>query len=205
MPAPITRSGVVVRMAEEVVLFKSLFKGNKWTWIFGWMFHFDLLLVTLRHLRYFQEPVWWWVNVIQPFGMYAGYAMVIGLLGLLARRIFVARVKYISAPSDYLMLVLILAIGITGLAMKFISHTDIVAVKEFMLGLMYLDIQPMPTDGLFIAHLSLVILLMLVFPFSKLLHAPGVFFSPSRNQVDNSREKRHVADWALKLDETRKS
>ena len=205
MPAPITRSGVVVRMAEEVVLFKSLFKGNKWTGIFGWMFHFALLLVTLRHLRYFQEPVWWWVNVIQPFGMYAGYAMVIGLLGLLARRIFVARVKYISAPSDYLMLVLILAIGITGLAMKFISHTDIVAVKEFMLGLMYLDIQPMPTDVLFIAHLSLVILLMLVFPFSKLLHAPGVFFSPTRNQVDNSREKRPVADWALKFDETRKS
>ena len=205
MPAPITRSGVVVRMAEEVVLFKSLFKGNKWTWIFGWMFHFALLLVTLRHLRYFQEPVWWWVNVIQPFGKYAGYAMVIGLLGLLARRIFVARVKYISAASDYLMLVLILAIGITGLAMKFISHTDIVAVKEFMLGLMYLDIQPMPTDGLFIAHLSLVILLMLVFPFSKLLHAPGLFFSPTRNQVDNPREKRHVADWALKFDETRKS
>ena len=74
-----------------------------------------------------------------------------------------------------------------------------------MLGLMYLDIQPMPTDVLFIAHLSLVILLMLVFPFSKLLHAPGVFFSPTRNQVDNSREKRHVADWALKFDETRKS
>lgn len=131
--------------------------------------------------------------------------MVIGLLGLLARRIFVARVKYISAPSDYLMLVLILAIGLTGLAMKFITHTDIIAVKEFMLGLMYLDIQPMPTDVLFIAHLSLVISLMLVFPFSKLLHAPGLFFSPSRNQVDNPREKRHVADWAVKFDATRKS
>ena len=131
--------------------------------------------------------------------------MVIGLLGLLARRIFVARVKYISAPSDYLMLVLILAIGLTGLAMKFITHTDIIAVKEFMLGLMYLDIQPMPTDGLFIAHLSLVISLMLVFPFSKLLHAPGLFFSPTRNQVDNSREKRHVAGWAVKFDATRKS
>ena len=131
--------------------------------------------------------------------------MVIGLLGLLARRIFVARVKYISAPSDYLMLVLILAIGLTGLAMKFITHTDIIAVKEFMLGLMYFDIQPMPTDILFIAHLSLVISLMLVFPFSKLLHAPGVFFSPTRNQVDNPREQRHVADWAVELDATRKS
>ena len=33
---------------------------------------------------------------------------------------------------------------------------------------------------------------MLVFPFSKLLHAPGVFFSPTRNQVDNAREQRHL-------------
>jgi nitrate reductase gamma subunit len=205
MPAPITKSGVALRIAQEVVLFKSLFKSNKWIWIFGWMFHFALMLVLLRHLRYVQEPVWWWVNLIQPFGKYAGYAMVIGLLGLFTRRIVVARVRYISAPSDYLMLVLIITIGLTGLAMKYISHTDIVAVKAFMLGLLYLDVQPVPTDGLFLVHLGLVISLMLVFPFSKLLHVPGVFFSPTLNQVDNAREKRHLADWAAKLDATRKS
>jgi hypothetical protein len=44
-------------------------------------------------------------------------------------------------------------------------------------------------------------MLMVVFPFSKLLHAPGIFFSPSRNQVDNPREKRHLAGWARKLEE----
>jgi hypothetical protein len=38
---------------------------------------------------------------------------------------------------------------------------------------------------------------MIIFPFSKLLHAPGVFFSPTRNQVDNPREQRHVVDWAV--------
>jgi hypothetical protein len=27
-----------------------------------------------------------------------------------------------------------------------------------------------------------------------------VFFSPSRNQVDNPRESRHLAPWAAKLD-----
>ena len=42
-------------------------------------------------------------------------------------------------------------------------------------------------------HLALVALLMLIFPFSKLLHAPGVFFSPTRNQVDDPRERRHLA------------
>jgi len=41
---------------------------------------------------------------------------------------------------------------------------------------------------------------MFIFPVSKLLHAPGVFFSPGRNQVDNPREKRHLAPWAAALD-----
>jgi nitrate reductase gamma subunit len=44
------------------------------------------------------------------------------------------------------MLALLLAIGLTGLGMRFVAHTDIVAVKAFMLGLMRLDIQPLPTD-----------------------------------------------------------
>jgi hypothetical protein len=39
-----------------------------------------------------------------------------------------------------------------------------------------------------------------VFPISKLLHAPGLFFSPTRYQVDNPREARHVASWAAALD-----
>ncbi|MDP3123765.1 MAG: nitrate reductase, partial [Thiobacillus sp.] len=85
-PAPTTQTGVVYRMAKEVVLFESLFKANKWIWVFGWLFHFGLLLVLLRHLRYFTEPVWFWVGIIQPFGKYASIMMVVGLLGLLARR-----------------------------------------------------------------------------------------------------------------------
>ena len=103
-PAPTTRSGVAFRLFREVVLFESLFKANKWIWIFGWMFHFALLLVLLRHLRYFTEPVWWWVEMIQPFGKYAAFAMLAGLGGLLARRILVDRVRYITSPSDLLML-----------------------------------------------------------------------------------------------------
>jgi nitrate reductase gamma subunit len=200
MPAPRTTGGVVFRLWREVVLFESLFKSNKWIWVFGWMFHFGLLLVTLRHFRYFQEPVWFWVNWVQPFGLYAGFAMMFGLVGLLIRRFVVERIRYISTPSDYLMLVLLIMIGASGLVMKFVVHTDIIAVKNFMLGLMVFDWQPMPTDTPFLIHLALVIILMLIFPISKLIHAPGIFFSPTRNQVDNSREKRHLVDWAKPLD-----
>ena len=199
-PAPTTRSGVVVRMAEEVLLFRSLFRSNKWIWLFGFAFHVALAVVLARHLRYFTEPVWLPVQLIQPFGIYAGLAMVGALAMLWLRRFAVSRVRYISAPSDHLWLLLLILIGASGLAMKFVAHTDIVAVKAFFLGLLVFDWQPLPTDPLLLLHLTLVLALMIAFPFSKLLHAPGVFFSPSRNQADDPRERRHLAPWAAELE-----
>lgn len=200
-PAPVNQSGVVMRLFREVVFFESLFKSTKWTWIFSWMFHLGLLLVLLRHLRYFIDPVWLPIQLIQPFGIYAGFAMVVGLIGLMARRIFVDRVRYISSPSDYLWLVLLFVIGFSGLMMTFVVHTDVVMVKSFFRGLLTFSWGELPIDLPLLVHLSLVAVLMLLFPFSKLLHAPGIFFSPSRNQVDNPREKRHLAPWAKAMEE----
>lgn len=199
-PAPTTTGGVVLRMFREVVFFESLFKGSLWTWIFSWMFHISLLLVLLRHIRYFNEPVWGWVALLQPFGMYAGFAMVAGLAGLWCRRLFVERIRYISGRSDHLMLILLLGIGLSGLAMTFLARTDIVMLKGFTLGLMRFDINPLPIDLMLLIHLLLVALLILLLPFSKLLHIPGVFFSPTRNQADDPRERRHLAPWAAELD-----
>jgi nitrate reductase gamma subunit len=200
-PAPTTQAGVVFRVTREVVFFESLFRGNKWIWIFGWTFHFGLFLVTLRHLRYFIEPVPVPIEFIQPFGVYGGMAMVVGLAGLWFRRLFVDRVKYITSPSDHLILALLIAIGLSGLMMRFVAHTDIMRVKEFFQGLYVFQINPLPSDPLLLLHLLLVAGLMIIFPYSKLLHAPGLFFSPSRNQVDNPREKRHVAPWARRLEQ----
>jgi [DsrC]-trisulfide reductase subunit M len=198
-PAPATRGGVVLRMALEVTLFRSLFRSNKWIWLFGWLFHVALLLVLLRHLRYFTEPVWSWVALIQPFGLYAAFALLAGLAGLWARRFLVDRVRYISSPSDHLMLALLVAIAASGLGMKYLAHTDIVALKAFCLGLIALDWRPLPADPVLLVHLALVATLMIVFPVSKLLHAPGVFFSPSFNQVDDAREHRHAAGWSARI------
>ena len=115
-PAPKTTGGVVLRLAKEVIFFASLFRSNKWTWLFGWMFHIGLALAFIRHLRYVIDPdgmlgfMWPLISleIVQSFGKYAGFGMLFGLTGLLGRRIFVDRVRYISSPSDYLMLLLIL-------------------------------------------------------------------------------------------------
>lgn len=209
-PAPTTRSGAALRVAREVLVFESLFKSQKWLWIFAILFHFGLLLVTIRHLRYFLPngflgPVWDLIVLAQPFGIYAGFAMAAGLAMLLLRRIVLQRVRYITGPSDILMLLLLLAIGGSGLMMKFVAHTDVVQVKAFFMGLITFNWQPLPTDTPLMIHLSLVLVLMFIFPFSKLLHVPGVFFSPTRNQADDPRENRHVAPWASKYDDMREA
>jgi nitrate reductase gamma subunit len=136
--------------------------------------------------------------LIQPF-KYAAFAMIIGLAGLLARRIFVPRIRYISAPSDYLMLLMLIIIGVSGAIMTFTSnHTDVMMVKDFTSGLIVFDWTNLPTEINFLLHLFLVLVLLAIFPISKLLHVPGIFFSPTLNQVDNARKKRHISSWALK-------
>lgn len=199
-PAPTTRGGVVLRMVREVVLFESLFKANLWTWGLGWLFHASLALVTLRHLRYFTEPVWGWVVLVQPFGLYAGITLLLALCGLWMRRLLVERIRYISTPSDHLMLALLVGIAATGLLMQFVVHTDVIAAKGFMLGLMHFDMRSLPDDLILYLHLLMVAALLFVFPVSKLLHAPGIFFSPTRGQTDNPRDKRHIAAWAKQLE-----
>lgn len=202
-PAPRTRTGSLFRVAREVAFFESLFKSNKWIWIFGALFHASLLVVLLAHLRYFTQPVWSWVVLLQFAGQYAAFALIAGLGGLWARRLFNERSRYISGISDHLMLALLMGIGLSGLAMRHVAHTDIVGVKAFALGLMRFDWQPLPTDPVLLLHLGLVAALLIVLPFSKLLHIPGVFLSPAQNQMDDARERRQLANWNAALDTVR--
>ncbi len=200
-PAPLTTGGVAFRLGREAVLFESLYRANKPLWLFAIIFHLGLAVVLIRHGRYFQAEIGFLTSLVQPLAQPAGLAMVAGLALLLVRRFVSERVRYVTRPSDILMLALLLGIGITGMAMKCVVHTDIVAVKAFFTGLMGFELRPLPADPLLGLHLLLVCVLMIVFPFSKLLHAPGLFFSPTRNQTDNPREVRHLAPWAARLEE----
>lgn len=204
-PAPVTQGGVVLRMMQEVLLFKSLFRSDKLLWALGMLFHYTMLIIVLRHFRYVQDPIWSVIQFIQPFGKYAGFLFILGLLGLMGRRIFIDRIRYITAPSDIAMLLLLIMIGVSGLMMQFVNPTDIIMVKAFFTGLITFDIKPLPADVPLLIHLGLVAILMLIFPISKLLHAPGIFFSPTRNQIDNPREKRHIAPWAVQLEKQGKN
>ena len=204
-PAPLTKSGVFLRFAKEVFLFATLFKSSKWTWLFGWSFHFALILLFFRHLVYF------WPGDIpllllktEPF-KYAAFPLIFGLTGLLGRRIFVDRVRYISAPSDYLMLLLIIVIGVSGVIMTFANnHPNMFLVKNFAEGLITFKWSELPSEVIFLIHIFPVFFLITIFPISKLLHGPGIFFSPTLNQVDNARKKRHISKWAMQKEKNTK-
>ena len=200
-PSSLDKKGVFLRFFREIFLFSSLFKASKWTWLFGWTFHLALVLLFFRHLVYFwpgDVPIILYKT--EPF-KYAAYPLVFGLTGLLGRRIFVDRVRYISSPSDYLMLLALIFIALTGMFMTFgHNHPNLLMVKNFAEGLITFQWSELPGEIIFLAHIFPVFCLIAIFPISKLLHAPGIFFSPTLNQVDNARKRRHISDWASKKD-----
>jgi [DsrC]-trisulfide reductase subunit M len=194
-PAPKTLRGVTARMAGEVLIFRSLFKSDRALWFGAWAFHGALLLILMRHLRYLLYPVPDWLIALQPLGVAAGIVFLIAGAYLFLRRIVVFPVRSISLLSDYVAILLLLAIGATGMGMKFLHPVDLLAVKAFILGLVTLNPAPVPEDALFLTHFGLVLLLVAYFPFSQLVHAGGIFFSPTRNQRDDARLRRYVNPW----------
>jgi nitrate reductase gamma subunit len=219
---PATTSQVIVRMALEILVFRSLFRnlsatvhaGGKVTytpakalWAGSLLFHWCFLFVILRHFRFFFSPVptpvsWLskldgFLQIGVPGLLLTGAALLASLLYLLGRRLVSPQLRYITLAGDYFPLLLLIAIATTGLTLRHFIKDDISAIKEMMMSLV--TFAPHTADGahwLFYAHLLLVSVLFAYFPFSKLMHAGGVFLSPTRNLANNNRIRRHVNPWA---------
>ncbi len=213
--------GVIVRMALEVLFFRSLFRntraevkpgGNvvygpsKWLWATAIAFHYSFLIIFLRHLRFFTEPVPGFVKALQNLDgffeigvpvMYLTSVLLVAAVGFLfLRRVVVPQLRYISLANDFFPLFLILGIAVTGILMRHFAKTDVEGVKALAMGLLSLKpVVPATVDPLFFAHFFLVCVLFAVFPYSKLMHMAGIFMSPTRNLSNNTRMERHVNPW----------
>jgi nitrate reductase gamma subunit len=181
-PAPKTEGGAILRVLGDVTIFQNLFKADKWLWAGAWIFHAALAAVLFRHLRYFTYPVPGLVLSMEKVAIFFGCLFGAAALFLFWRRLGLPRTLYISNVPDYFALALLGLIAASGLAVSYWLHVNIVDVKAFILGLATLHPTVVPRHPLFLVHLFLVLTLMIYFPFSKLLHAGGIFFSPSRNQ-----------------------
>ena len=221
LESPYTTAGVVARMALEILLFRSLFRNtkaelrqgprlvygeNKFLWLGALAFHWSFLVIFLRHLRFFLEPIPHLVLALEkvdsffqvgaPILYVTDVIMVVALLYLLQRRLADPQVRYISLSADYFALFLILGLALSGIWMRYFTRVDIVAIKQLALGLVtFSPIVPKEVGPLFFVHLFLLSTLVAYFPFSKLMHMGGVFLSPTRNLANNNRRKRHVNPW----------
>ncbi len=218
--SPYNSLGVVVRLAMEVFFFRSLFRNtsteirgkrllyrdHKILWLAAIAFHWSFLVVILRHSRFFTEPAPFFVTLLQsldgffqigePVLYVTTVSFLVGLAYLLFRRLTIPQIRYISLPSDYFPLFLILGIGLSGALMRHFFRTDVEAVKELALGLVaFRPVVPDTVSPLFFVHLFLVSSLFAYFPLSKLMHMGGILLSPTRNLANNSRMRRHVNPW----------
>jgi len=181
-PAPKTEAGSVLRVLGDITIFPNLFKADKWLWTGAWVFHVALAVILFRHLRYFTYPVPTLILYMETVALFFGCLFGVAALFLFWRRLSLPRTLYISNLPDYFALVLLGLIAGTGLMVSYWLHVNIVDVKGFILGLMTFHPVELPRHPLFLLHLFFVLILMIYFPFSKLLHAGGIIFSPSRHQ-----------------------
>lgn len=219
--SPSSTGGLIVRMALEVLLFRSLFRnervelkraeklvygGNKYLWLGGLTLHWSLLIILFRHSRLLIEPVPSVVLFVQeldgifqlamPTLYITDFIILIALTYLFFRRVIYPQMRYISLPSDYFAVLLLLGVALSGILMRLFYKVDIVGVKELAIGV--LTLHPTIPEGVglpFYIHLFLASTLLAYFPFSKLMHAAGVFLSPTRNLKNNSRRRRHTNPW----------
>jgi nitrate reductase gamma subunit len=220
LESPSSRLGVFGRMLLEILFFRSLlrndraeltggnltYSGNRWLWLGGLVFHWSLLVILLRHLRFFLDPVPGFVTALQgldgifqwglPPLLITDKLVLVALVYLVVRRFTIPQVRSISLPSDYFALFLIMAVVVSGVLMRYMFKIDLAEAKRFAID--FLRLSPAGSYGLgtiFYIHLVLVSILLAYFPFSKLMHAGGVFMSPTRNMRNDSRMKRHVNPW----------
>jgi nitrate reductase gamma subunit len=221
LESPSGTAGVVARMALEILLFRSLFRNtkaelrqgprltygeSKFLWLGALAFHWSFLIIFLRHLRFFMEPVPRLVLALEKVDsffqvgapvLYVTDVIIVGaLLYLLQRRLLDPQVRYISLLADYFALFLILGLAVSGILMRYFTRVDIVAIKQLAIGLVtFSPVVPKEVGPLVFVHLFLLGTLAAYFPFSKLMHMGGVFLSPTRNLANNNRMKRHMNPW----------
>ena len=217
---PATTMQVVGRMLLEVLIFRSLFRNlktemhggkvvygsEKLLWLAGLAFHWSFFFIFVRHYRFFVQDVPSVIKMMEGADsffqigaplFYMTDAVILGAVTfLLIRRIYLPQIRYISLAADFFPLFLILGIAISGILMRYFFKTHIVAVKQLAMGIVSLSpVIPEGIGSIFYVHLFLICVLLMYFPFSKLMHMGGVFLSPTRNMANDSRIVRHINPW----------
>ncbi len=180
LPQPSMTKQACGLTALDILFFGRLLKRNAALWLGEWVFHASFLLVLLRHLRFFLNPVPSLIWSLQTPGLIAGYILPAALIYILVIRLLTKHERYAS-PANVLLLALVLAIAAVGLLMYFFFKPNLVDVKLFALGLVSFKPVAAPDSLLFTLHFGLVLVLTALLP-THIFTAPLVMMEARKRE-----------------------
>ncbi|MHC4472933.1 MAG: respiratory nitrate reductase subunit gamma [Planctomycetota bacterium] len=190
-PAGSEEGSKTANILKEAFLFRSLIKSDRVLWVLAWAFHVVLALIFLGHFRVVANVD----SILTKLGMseesiqamsggvggVAGVLIFLAAVLLLLRRLAVPRVKEVTGLGDYAILILLAAIIVTGNMMRFGGeHFDLGVTRTYFAGLAsFSDVSSAAAldHGVFLVHMVMALVLIMLIPFSKILHLGGIFFT----------------------------
>ncbi|MDD2317529.1 MAG: respiratory nitrate reductase subunit gamma [Desulfobacterales bacterium] len=178
---------------HDAFLFPTIRKHNPILWIFLMVFHIGFFLLVIGHIELFRK---FEIFQIIPHEVFLGRGFVglilcLSLLFFLGRRFF-SPVREISTPGDYFLLILLFLAALFGSQMDWARRWygyDALLVenyRDYLLSLLYLKpalnfaVLNSGHTFMLVLHVFFANLFLMIFPFSKLMHA---FTSVAMNKL----------------------
>ena len=166
-----------MRSLKGFVFFSGLWKRDKVLWVGSWLLHVGLALYVLAHVR-----------LVLPLGEQGDhFLMLVTMVGcgvmvgagiyLLCRRVLVQRVREITDFRDYLSDVVLLAFSFSALMVALDGGVSGEDAFAYLVGLATFSAVVIDAGEWWVWHMLALQALLVVMPFSHLLHFGGIFLS----------------------------
>ena len=187
-PKPDSATARWLKVGIDSFTFPQVIKVDRWIWVFTILFHFALLGAFIGHLRLIHEftPL---LKVLGPEGMNRfalwsggsmGMILLVALIYYLFRRL-ASPYKEISVPEDFILLFLLILIVLMGNHMRFLGKVHAADYRVYLQSLMVFRpafpkvLADSSTKWALVFHVLFANLLLIYFPFSKLIHMVATF------------------------------
>lgn len=169
-----------LNIIQDLAYFPRMIKEEKNLWIASWLFHLSILMTTISHYKVFL-PYNLFLNRISPYYFNilsnlldggAAILMIVTVMLLFSRKI-TSFLRKLSEPEDYLVLLLIMVIAVSGGFLRYASGINLLSLRRYFASLVILAPSNIPTNPIFLLHYTCVMILMIYFPFGKMTHIIG--------------------------------
>jgi nitrate reductase gamma subunit len=177
-----------LKLGKDSLVFPQVLDTDRWMWFFVIGMHLAGIGLFFGHLRLLFEftPLY---NALGAGGMEKlanwvgsaiGISLFIAFTWFLLRR-FKSPYRELSVPEDYLLLLLILLIILLGDHLRLTQAFELSTYRDYMTSLLHFKpdfptlIALSPDKWVLDAHILTANLLLIYFPFSKLVHSIGGF------------------------------